>query len=29
MTYEKTAKVLVGAGLLDQADTGAAVAALG
>jgi hypothetical protein len=29
MTYEKAAEALVGAGLLDQADTGAAIAALG
>jgi hypothetical protein len=29
MTYEKAAKALVDAGLLDQADTGAAIAALG
>ena len=29
MTYEKAAEALVGAGLLDQADTGAAIATLG
>ena len=29
MTYEKAAKALVDAGLLDQADVGAAIAALG
>jgi len=29
MTYEKAAKALVDAGLLDQADTGTAIAALG
>ena len=29
MTYQKAVNALVGAGLLDQADTGAAIAALG